>query len=142
VAVPYEHEGSVEMVEPMRKHGVFDMRFPVGAKRMTPTWVLQPNEGLLEWEAFIARYFPRSRRHDLDALAAYGAYRTAFGQAPPRMGSPSRRVRPTPGRRPLRSGTPTISRRTNSAASRALASWEWEGGAPRGAYPVPDACRG
>jgi hypothetical protein len=29
----------------------------------------------LDWDAFSARYFPGRRRHDLDALAAYGAYK-------------------------------------------------------------------
>ena len=29
----------------------------------------------LDWDAFSARYFPGRRRHDLDAVAAYGAYR-------------------------------------------------------------------
>ena len=37
-----------------------------------------PADGLdekLDWDAFSARYFPGLRRHDLDAVAAYGAYR-------------------------------------------------------------------
>ena len=29
----------------------------------------------LDWDAFSARYFPGRGRHDLDAVAAYGAYR-------------------------------------------------------------------
>ena len=29
----------------------------------------------LDWDAFSARYFPGRRRHDLDAVAGYGAYR-------------------------------------------------------------------
>jgi len=29
----------------------------------------------LDWNAFSARYFPGRRRHDLDAVAAYGAYK-------------------------------------------------------------------
>jgi hypothetical protein len=29
----------------------------------------------LDWGAFSARYFPERGRHDLDAVAAYGAYR-------------------------------------------------------------------
>jgi len=29
----------------------------------------------LDWDAFSARYFPGRRRHDLDALVAYGAYK-------------------------------------------------------------------
>jgi hypothetical protein len=28
----------------------------------------------LDWDAFSARYFPGRSRHDLDAVAAYGAY--------------------------------------------------------------------
>jgi hypothetical protein len=31
--------------------------------------------GGLEWQSFSARYFPGRRRHDLEALTAYGAYR-------------------------------------------------------------------
>jgi len=30
---------------------------------------------MLDWDAFSARYFPGRSRHDLDAVAAYGAYR-------------------------------------------------------------------
>jgi hypothetical protein len=29
----------------------------------------------LDWQAFSAAYFPVRRRHDLEALVAYGAYR-------------------------------------------------------------------
>lgn len=29
----------------------------------------------LDWQAFSAAYFPRSRRHDLKAIVAYGEYR-------------------------------------------------------------------
>ena len=29
----------------------------------------------LDWDAFSAQYFPGLRRHELDAVAAYGAYR-------------------------------------------------------------------
>jgi len=29
----------------------------------------------LDWDAFSARHFPGRRRHDLDAVAAYGTYR-------------------------------------------------------------------
>jgi hypothetical protein len=33
--------------------------------------------GGLDWQAFSARYFPIRRRHELEALIAYGAYRDA-----------------------------------------------------------------
>ena len=32
-------------------------------------------EEKLTWDAFSTRYFPESGRHDLEAVAAYGAYR-------------------------------------------------------------------
>jgi hypothetical protein len=31
----------------------------------------------LDWSAFLRRYFPGRRRHDLEALKAYEAYRSA-----------------------------------------------------------------
>ena len=31
--------------------------------------------GGLDWQAFSAAYFPDRRRHDLEALTAYGTYR-------------------------------------------------------------------
>jgi hypothetical protein len=36
----------------------------------------QPPSGL-EWYAFLSRYFPGRRRHDLEALKAYEPYRSA-----------------------------------------------------------------
>jgi len=32
-------------------------------------------EERLDWQGFLARFFPDSRRHDFDALAAYESYR-------------------------------------------------------------------
>jgi hypothetical protein len=37
--------------------------------------------GELDWDAFCARYFPGRRRHDFEALTAYGAYK-GWGKAP------------------------------------------------------------
>jgi len=39
----------------------------------------------LDWKAFCARFFPGRRRHDLEALHAYGAYRKGLpvGKAGP-----------------------------------------------------------
>jgi hypothetical protein len=31
--------------------------------------------GRLDWDGFLAANFPRSRRHDLKAIVAYGAYK-------------------------------------------------------------------
>ena len=33
----------------------------------------------LDWQAFSAAYFPDSRRHNLKAIVAYGAYRRSLG---------------------------------------------------------------
>jgi hypothetical protein len=73
------------MVEPARRHGPFDARYPVRPKLAARTWELQPDEDgfeRLEGSAFLARFFPNSLRHDLDALAAYESYRNALDQAP------------------------------------------------------------
>ena len=43
-----------------------------------PTAPAGPNDGArktLDWEAFSARNFPGRPRHDLEAIAAYAAYR-------------------------------------------------------------------
>ena len=37
-----------------------------------PPWSLPAG---LNWSAFTAAYFPGQRRHDLEAVVAYGAYR-------------------------------------------------------------------
>jgi hypothetical protein len=41
-------------------------------------------EERLDWQGFCTRYFPGRRRHDLEALVAYGAYRRAHAvESPP-----------------------------------------------------------
>ena len=44
-----------------------------------------PDVPQLEWKEFSARYFPERRRHDLEALQAYGLYRKGLpvGEAGP-----------------------------------------------------------
>jgi hypothetical protein len=44
-----------------------------------------PDVPQLDWKAFSARFFPERRRHDLEALHAYGAYRKGLpvGEAGP-----------------------------------------------------------
>ncbi len=37
----------------------------------------------LDWDRFLATYFPHSRRHDLQAIVAYGAYKDS-GAVPSR----------------------------------------------------------
>jgi hypothetical protein len=71
------------MVEPARRHGPFDTRYPVRPKLAATTWELHPQDRLerLVGSAFLARFFPNSRRHDRGALAAYESYRNALEQA-------------------------------------------------------------
>jgi hypothetical protein len=48
-----------------------------GSLSSTPLARNAPAAGIgekLDWDAFSALYFPGRRRHDLDAVAAYGAY--------------------------------------------------------------------
>jgi len=67
----------------------------------------------LDWKGFLAAYFPGSRRHDLEALTAYGAYKRSWfvdGQSATEAS-----------RSPAAEGT--------SARATAVAAWEDEGGA-------------
>ena len=36
----------------------------------------EPHRHQLGWDEFVAAHFPRSRRHNLEAIVAYGAYRS------------------------------------------------------------------
>jgi hypothetical protein len=66
----------------------------------------------LDWQAFSAAYFPGRRRHNLEAVAAYGVYRRSHPGAVPASDEP---VRIAPGR--------------GVSGARALRDWEDEGGA-------------
>ena len=113
------------MVEPARRHGPFDTRYPVRPKLAARTWELQPDEdGLerLDWSAFLARFFPNRPRHDFDALAAYESYRNALEQASAAAGSVT-------GPEYTRRGAAEASERAGVAPSpAAVLVWEWEGG--------------
>ena len=91
------------MVESSRRHGHFDPRWHSNGVTRPAALVSQDsgpaiqrweNEGgrystkietvvpaELGWYAFCGRYFPGRRRHDLDALKAYEAYRSAADSA-------------------------------------------------------------
>jgi hypothetical protein len=95
------HNVANPMIESSRRSGHFDARWHTNSSR--PPRTLVPgaeddvrsiqnweNEGGryatnnktdapagLEWYAFASRYFPGRRRHDLEALKAYEAYRSA-----------------------------------------------------------------
>ena len=65
----------------------------------------------LDWQAFSARYFPDRRRHDLEVLTAYGAYKMP------------RRDKELPSTQAI---TPTDADKVRSIA---VQVWEEEGGA-------------
>jgi hypothetical protein len=69
------------VVEASRKHGPFDTRWRFArnnssdaAPTAPPLRAAEAAEAL-DWEAFSSRYFPGRRRHDMEALTAYAAYR-------------------------------------------------------------------
>jgi hypothetical protein len=66
----------------------------------------------VDWERFSAVYFPERRRHDLEALVAYGAYRRSHSGT---ALSSDERTRIGPGR--------------DAIGARALRNWENDGGA-------------
>jgi hypothetical protein len=61
-------------MEPSRKHGQFDPRYPPIRHKPSPASLWRLGEEHLDWQRFLARFFPATGRHDLDALAAYGSY--------------------------------------------------------------------
>jgi hypothetical protein len=129
------------MIESARRHGTFDVRYPIRRKAAAPAWELQrdwDHRGRLDWSAFVAGSFPNGRRHDFQALAAYAAYGNALDRAAS--------LRRSSTRRPARhteivrgGGSPPRARRAPAAAgaglavqtvspSPALSVWESEGG--------------
>jgi hypothetical protein len=92
------------MVEPSRKHGPFDSRYPALRRLPPPVWeltALDERGQRLDWAAFAARFYPGGRRHDLEAIAGYGAYRSSLDDAP-------------------------------TAPEASVMAWEWDGGAVGG----------
>jgi hypothetical protein len=102
------------MVEPARRHGPFDTRYPTRTKLAAATWELRSDgdgSERLDWSAFLARFFPTSRRHDFGTLAAYESYRNTVERASAAAGTVAP---PASGDAPL---------------SEAFLTPEWEGGA-------------
>ena len=86
----------------------------------------------LDWDAFSARYFPGRRRHDLDAVAAYGAYRqgrdwrsSGARTTPPRLTLVPNEPAP---RRSKRNRRAAVERLFVAVAAEQV--WEGEGGFP------------
>jgi len=69
------------VVDAPRKHGSFDTRWPCVGKdsevAVPAAGALRPEEAAegLDWELFSNRYFPGRRRHNMEALTAYAAYK-------------------------------------------------------------------
>ena len=63
----------------------------------------------LDWQAFTAAYFPGRHRHDMKAVAAYGAYRRS--------------------QRTGEGAGPVHADRTSATTSTQVQAWEDEGGA-------------
>jgi hypothetical protein len=61
-------------VEASRKHGPFDRRYAPIEHKQSPASLRRQGEERADWDGFVRRFFPGSRRHDLDALAAYESY--------------------------------------------------------------------
>ena len=89
---------------------VFSTR-PAGEVTSRVTSSGQASAGL-DWQAFSAAYFPGRRRHDLEALAAYGAYRGSHSGSAPVGDEPV----------PIAADRGTV-------GTGALRNWENEGGA-------------
>jgi len=75
-------------IEHSRKHGPFDRRYPPIRHKPAPASLWRLGEERLDWQGFLARFFPDRRRHDLDALAAYESYRND-AEGHPAGGSPA-----------------------------------------------------
>ena len=75
-------------IEHSRKHGPFDRRYPPIRHKPVSASLWRLGEERLDWQGFVARFFPDSRRHDFDALAAYESYRND-GEGRPADGSPA-----------------------------------------------------
>ena len=88
----------------------------------------------LDWDAFSALYFPGRRRHDLDAVAAYGAYRQGDDwQTSGRQTRPARLTlvpnESAPAELDAESEGPAMERLLVAVA--AEQAWEGEGGSTR-----------
>jgi hypothetical protein len=83
-------------VEHSRKRGPFDSRYPHIQHEPTPASLWRLGEERLDWQGFLGRFFPDSRRHDFDALAAYESYlNDAHGR--PADGFPASALASSPG---------------------------------------------
>jgi hypothetical protein len=73
-------------VEASRRHGPFDSRYPLIRHKPSPRSLRARGEDRTDFAGFLARFYPHSRRHDFDVLAAYVSYATDVA-APDLLGS-------------------------------------------------------
>jgi hypothetical protein len=79
--------------------------------------------GGLDWQAFAARFFPGRRRHDLEALTAYGTYRRSPRAADPESFDPSNQPVGS-----SKKGGPVEEANRGAAVETGVQAWEEEGG--------------
>lgn len=139
------------MIENSRRHGPFDRRWrhrdamsvPPGSRRVTAAG----EEDGLDWRTFSTRLFPDRRRHDLEVLEAFMAFRNSphgslentrqtFSHSqslPAPAGSRSVRARPRPATNRRRSPVEEAERLERAkhllVGAAAVEDWEAEGGA-------------
>ncbi len=99
------------LVETERRSSTVSEPKRPAADQVAPTVTSAHAPAGLDWRAFSAAYFPERRRHDLEAVAAYGAYRRSHSGA---ALSSDELVRTETGR--------------GAAGAPALRNWEDEGG--------------
>jgi hypothetical protein len=113
------------MIESGRRHGAFDVRYPIRRKTAASVCELQRDwdrRGRLDWSVFVAGSFPNRRQHDFEALAAYEAYGNALDRA-----ASVRRSSISRASHVLAAAGAGVAVGTVSP-SPALSVWEWEGG--------------
>ena len=67
-------------IQPSRKHGPFDPRWPCVRKDSSSRQTAEPlnaseSEEALDWDSFSEHHFSSRGRHDSEARSAYAAYR-------------------------------------------------------------------
>jgi hypothetical protein len=124
-------------LEASRKHGPFDTRWlsggivhSAGAPSTRP--LLAPDAAAgLDWDGFATRYVGGRHRHNLEALAAYAAYRRGRewgSNGHPKASRPRLRVVPEDPLPPAVEASSDAAAQRLLAAVAALQTWEWEGG--------------
>jgi hypothetical protein len=123
--------------EPSRKHGPFDTRWPsghtvrsAGAPSSGPLLAADAAEEL-DWDGFAARYVGGRHRHNLEALAAYAAYRRGRewgSNGHPKASKPRLHVVPKDPLPPAVEAASDVGVDRLLAAVAAVQTWEGEGG--------------